>query len=148
VFDLGDFRSDDSFKPVKYGTCPEAFQWGRPGRTFAEAHGIVVAVCVPEPQHQSSRRLQSQRINELLFEEPHGGGAQNDDALLMEPDNPLIGTEVEQRGEVEVLKIRRLGVCRSFHISLWVHSMTPGKESKRHQVLPSAWHSSDKNASL
>jgi hypothetical protein len=36
-----------------------------------------------------------------------------------------------------VLTIRRLGVCRSFHISLWGHSMTPGKESKRHRCQPS-----------
>ena len=58
-----------------------------------------------------------------LLEETHGGSAQNDDALLMEPDDPLIGAEIEQRGEVEVLQIHRLGVWRSFHISLWVHSI-------------------------
>ena len=41
----------------------------------------------------------------------------------MEPDDPLIGAEIEQRGEVEVLDIHRLEVRQSPHISLWVHSI-------------------------
>jgi hypothetical protein len=96
VFDLGDFGPNDPFKPVKYGTCLEAFQGGCPFRAFAQAHGIVVPVCVPEPQHQASRRLESQRVNEFLAQKTHCGSAQNNDALLMEPDDPLIRAEIEQ----------------------------------------------------
>ena len=123
VFDLGDFGSDDSFKPVKHGTCPEAFQRVCPFRAFAQAHGIVVPVCVSKPQHQASRRLESQRVDEFLAQETHRSGAQNDDALLMEADDPLIRAEIEQRGEVEVLEIQRSRVRQSFHINLRVHSI-------------------------
>ena len=123
VFDLGDFGPDNSLKPVKYGPRPEAFQWCGPIRSSAQTHRIVVPVRVPKPQHQASRRLQTQRVNKLLAQETHGGSAQDDDALLVEPDDPVIRAEIEQRGEVEVLDIHRLGVRQSLHISLWVHSI-------------------------
>ena len=110
MFDPGDLGPDNPFKPVKYGTRPEAFQRVCPFGSVAQAHRIVVPVRVPEPQHQASRRLQSQRLNELLAQETHGGRAQDDDALLMEPDDPLIRTEIENLGEVEVLQIHRLMV--------------------------------------
>jgi hypothetical protein len=100
MFDLGDFGPDNAFKPVKYCTYPEAFQWGCPFRSIAQAHRIVIPVCVPEPQHEASRGLKSQRVNEFLPQKTHCGSAQNDDALLMEPDDPLIRAEIEQRGEV------------------------------------------------
>jgi hypothetical protein len=65
------------------------------------------------------------------FRKTHCGSAQNDDALLMEPDDPLIRAEIEQRGEVQVLQIHRLGVRQSFHISLWVHSIDSEETSPR-----------------
>ena len=110
VVDPGNLGPDNPFKPVKYGTGPEAFQRVCPFGSIAQAHRIVVPVRVPEPQHQASRRLQSQCVNELLAQETHRGRAQNDDALLMEADDPLVWTEIENLRKVEVLQIHRLTV--------------------------------------
>jgi hypothetical protein len=123
VFDPGDFGSDNPFKSVKDDTRPEAFQRVRPFGPIAQTHGIVVPVCVSEPQQHASRRLQSQRLNELFAQETYRGGAQNDDALLMKSDDSLIWAEIEQLGEVQVLQIHRLGVRQWCHISLRVHSI-------------------------
>ena len=76
-------------------------------------------------------RLEPQRVDELLAQQAHGRRAQDDDALLVQPDDALIGTEIEHLGEVEVLQIHRLGMRRSFHISLWVHSSDTGETSPR-----------------
>ena len=106
---------------------PEPFERARPLRSVAQTDGIVVPVRVAKPQHQASCCLEPQRVDELLAQQAHGGRAQDDDALLVQPDDALIGAEIENLGEVEVLQIHRLGRRQSFHITLWAHSSDMGR---------------------
>jgi hypothetical protein len=82
----------------------------------------VVPVRVPKPQHQASRRVEPQGVNELLTQQTPGCRAQDDDALFMQPDNALIWTEIENLGEVEMLQIHAFGKRRPFHVCVWAHS--------------------------
>src|SRR2546426_1135462 len=72
---------------------------------------------VTKPQHQASRRVEPQGTDELLTQQTPGGRAQDDDPLLVQPDDALIRPEIENLGKVEALQIRRLGM-RRFHVSL------------------------------
>ena len=108
VFDADDLGADDPFEPVKHGAGAKPLERSRPRGSVAQADGIVVPVGVAEPQHQTPRRLEPQRFDELLAQQAHGGRAQDDHALLVEADDPLIGAEIQHLGEVDVLPMRRL----------------------------------------
>ena len=45
----------------------------------------------------------AERVDELLAQQAHRRRAQDDDALLVQPDDALIRPEIEQLGEVEAL---------------------------------------------
>jgi len=60
----------------------------------------VVPVCIPEAQEQSPRGLDAQRVDEFLAQEAHGRRAEDDDALLVQPDDALIGSEINELREV------------------------------------------------
>jgi hypothetical protein len=122
VFELDDFASNDAFEPVKDDASADPFERTRPLGPVAQTHGIVVPVRVPKPQHQASRRVEPQGVNELLTQQTPGCRAQDDDALFMQPDNALIWTEIENLGEVEMLQIHAFGKRRPFHVCVWAHS--------------------------
>ena len=44
-----------------------------------------------------------ERVDELLSQQAHRGRAQDDDALLVQPDDALIGPEIEELGELQWL---------------------------------------------
>ena len=46
--------------------------------------------------------LAAERIDQLLAEEPHCRCTENDDALLVQADDPLVGMKIEQFGQVEI----------------------------------------------
>jgi hypothetical protein len=64
----------------------------------------MVPVGVSKPQYQTSCRLESQGINELLAQQTLGDRTRSGDALLVE--------------QVEGLQLDRLGMRRFSHISL------------------------------
>jgi hypothetical protein len=117
VFDLDDVGSDDTLEPMKDDSSTNPFKRTRPFGPVAQTDGIVVPVCVSEPKHQTSGRLESQGINELPTQQTHGGRTQNDDALFVQPDDALIRPEIENLSQVEVLK-NRLGMWWFSHINL------------------------------
>ena len=96
MFDLDDLGADDALEPVKDDACPKPFQ----GVAHFDRSRRLTASWYPSAYpNRSIRRLAvsiPKRVNELLSQETHRGGAQNDDALLMQPDDALIGPEVEQ----------------------------------------------------
>jgi len=49
MFELGDFRSDNSFEAVEYGARAQSFNGTRPLGPVSKTDGIVVPICVPEP---------------------------------------------------------------------------------------------------
>src|SRR3954464_5306576 len=76
----------------------------------------MVPVCVPEAQEQSPRRLDAQCVDEFLAQEAHGRRAEEDDPLLVEPDEALIGSEINELREVVGLDLNR--VARRRRVSL------------------------------
>jgi len=55
----------------------------------------VIAVREPEPQQDAASRIAPERVDELLPHEAHRGGAEDHHALLVQPDDPLVGPEIE-----------------------------------------------------
>jgi len=139
VFDLDDVGSDDTLEPMKDDSSTNPFKRTRPFGPIAQTHGIVVPVRVSEPEHQPSRRLESQGINELPAQQTHGGRTQNDDALFVQPDDALIRPEIENLSQVEVLQIDRLGMQWFSHINLWMVGL---REDLRPARLVKIWRSS------
>jgi hypothetical protein len=123
VLDFGDVSPHDAFESVKDRTRTEPLQGVRPIGPIAQTHRIVVPVRVPKPQHQTPGRLKPQGINELFTQQAHCGCAQDDNALLVEPDDALIRAEIEHLAEIQPLQIDRVRMRQPFHIDLWGHSI-------------------------
>jgi hypothetical protein len=100
--------TNDAFEGLKHRTIPNSVHWTRPLRPLAQVHRIVISVGEPESNRDPSGSLKAQRIDQLFAEEAHGRRAQNDDSLLVQSDNPLIGPKVEQFCEVQVPALRRV----------------------------------------
>ena len=114
---LDDLGSDNAFEPWSTGPARSPSRGSAHCRSVAQADGVVVTVRVAKPQHQAPRRLEPERVDELLAQQAHGRRAQDDDALLVQADDALVGAEIQNLAEVDVLPVRRLGVRRLFHVS-------------------------------
>ena len=68
----------------------------------------MVPVCEPEPKQDAPRRLQPERVDELLSHQAHRGRAQDDDSLLVQANDALIRPKIEQFGEVQIVAVRRI----------------------------------------
>ena len=148
VLDLGDLGPHDAFKPVKDGTRPEPFQGVRPVGPVAQTHRIVVPVRIPKPQHQAPRGLESQRVDELLAQQAHGGRAQDDDPLLMQPDDALIWAEIENLGGDPAAPNRSASECGSLFTSdLWRPFYDSATSIQGPSLPPSAGHVPDNSGS-
>jgi hypothetical protein len=107
VIYAANLRTNDAFQGLKHRTRPKAIHGVRPRRPFAQVHGIVVSIGKPEANRQPPGCLEAQRIDQLFAKESHRRRTQNDDTLIVKPDNSLIRTEIEQFREVQVVVIRR-----------------------------------------
>jgi hypothetical protein len=63
----------------------------------------MISIREPEPKQDTPRSAQPEGVDEFLSHEPHRRCAEDDHALLVQPDNALIGPKIEQFGEVEIL---------------------------------------------
>ena len=103
---------------MQHDAGPQPVERSRPVRAVAQADGVVIPVGVAEPQQQAPRRLESQRVDELLAQQAHRRRAEDDDALLVQPDDALIGPKVQELGQIVVLECGRSGRwrrCSTFH---------------------------------
>ena len=116
-------RANDTFEGLKHRTRPNSVQRIRPLRPLTQVHCIVISVGKPESNRYPFGRLEAQSIDQLFAEESHGGRAEDDHALLVQSDNPLIRPKVEQFCEVEILALRR-GVATGVSLHRSSHSMT------------------------
>ena len=130
---LHDLGPHDALEPVKNGAGAQALERARPLRSVAQTHRIVVPVRVAKPQEQAPGRLEPQRIDELLAQQAHRRGAENDDPLLVQADDALIRTKVEDLAKMEVFQIDRLGMRQVFHIGLSVHSIVSPDSIQTHR---------------
>ena len=56
----------------------------------------MVPVGVAKPQEQAPCCFEAERVDEFLAQQPHGRGAEQDDALLVQADDALIRPKIEQ----------------------------------------------------
>ena len=120
VLDAPDVGAHDAFQRMEHCAGPDAVHWAAPIRACPQIDGVVVAVGEPEPKEDAPSGLKPERVDELLSHEAHGGRAQDDDALLVQSNDALIGPKIEQFGEVQRLAVwsraaTRLGLHRSGH---------------------------------
>ena len=106
VFDPDHVGANDPLERMQHGAGAKPLFGAGPCRSVAQTHGIVIAVSETESKQQSSRCLESERVDELFAEQPHGCRAQDDDALFVQPDNALIGTKIQELREMERLDRR------------------------------------------
>jgi hypothetical protein len=66
----------------------------------------VVPVSEPESNRYSSGGLETERIDQLFAEKSHRCRTEDDDALLVQPDDPLIWTKVEQFCQMQIVQMR------------------------------------------
>ena len=71
----------------------------------------MVSVCKPEPKQDAASCLQAERVDELLSHQAHRGRAEDHDALLVQPNNALVGPKIEQLGEVQIVASRRVAAA-------------------------------------
>jgi hypothetical protein len=105
--DPADLHSNDALQCLEHCTRPKPIQWIGPFRPFAQVHRIVVSVGEPESNRKPSGCVEAQRVDQLFAEESHRGRTQDDDPLIVQPDNPLVRTEIEQFCDVEDFVIGR-----------------------------------------
>ena len=147
VLDFRDVSPHDAFESVKDRTRTEPFQGVRPVGPIAQTHRIVVPVRIPKPQHQTPGRLEPQGIDELLAQQAHGGRAEDDNPLLVEPDDALIRAEIEHLAEIQPLQIDRVGLREPFHIDLWRPFYDSATSIQGPSLPPSAGHVPDNTGS-
>ena len=79
----------------------KAVQAIAPFGPIAQTDGIMVAIGKPKSQQEPSRGVRSEGVDQLLVQQPHRGSAENDNALLVKANDPLVGTEIQNFGEME-----------------------------------------------
>ncbi len=102
VLDPGDLRANDAFESVKHRAGSNALDRIGPVRSLAEVDRVVVSVGVPESNRHASGRFESKGIDQLFPQQSHGCRTQDDDTLLVQPDDPFIRAEVQQFREMRI----------------------------------------------
>src|SRR5437879_660233 len=87
VVDADHLCADDSLERMEHRAGAQTLFGTGPIRSVAQAHGVVVSVSKSESKQQSSRRLESERVDELLSQQPHGRGAQDHNTLFVQADD-------------------------------------------------------------
>ncbi len=93
---------NDAFQRVERRTGLEMLDGIRWRQAVAETHRVLVPVGVSEPHQQPPSHLDAESVNQFLPQQAHGRRAQNDDALAVQVDEPLIGLTFEQLGKLKV----------------------------------------------
>ena len=91
----------DSFERVNLRAGTQTIQRIGPCRPIAQTDCVVVPIREAESHQEAAGRLSSQRINQLLSQQAHGGRTKDDDALLMQPNDAFIRPKIEELGELQ-----------------------------------------------
>ena len=78
---------------------------------IAQAHRIVIPVRKAKPHEQAAGRVRPQRVDQLLSQQSHRGRAEDDDALLVEPNDAFIRPKIEQFGELQTVIVHCPQYC-------------------------------------
>jgi hypothetical protein len=105
MLDAADVHTHDTFESLQHRAGTNTFDWIGPLRSLSQIHCVVVTVGESESKRHSFGRLYSQRIDQLLAKKAHCRRAQDDDTLIVQPDDPFIRPEVEELGQMQILVI-------------------------------------------
>ena len=101
-------HANDAFQCLKHRSGANPIERIGPLRAFSQVHGIVVSIGEAESDRNPSGCVETQRVDQLLAEQPHGGCTEDDNPLLVQSDDPLVRTKIEQFREVQVPSFRRV----------------------------------------
>jgi len=90
-----DVRVHDALDSVERGAQRTPSR-GSPTELGPQIDGVVVAATESEPDEQPASHLDADRRNEFAPQHTEGRGADQEDALFVEPDYALIGPELEK----------------------------------------------------
>ena len=93
--------SHDALERVHGGAGPQSVHRIRPGGSIAQTDRVVIAIGETEAHEKAARRLRPQRVDQLLPKQSHSRRAEDDDPLLVEPDDAFVRTEFEQFGQLQ-----------------------------------------------
>ena len=99
-------RTHDALQRVQDRARAETLERVAPLEPLAEIDGIVVAVGVPEPHQQAPGDVAPEGVDQLLAQQPHRRRAENHHALLVQPDDAEVRTEVQEFGQLQPLELR------------------------------------------
>jgi hypothetical protein len=100
--------TNDAFERLQRRSGKNPVQSIGPFRALSQIHRIVVSVGEAESNRRPPACLRTQRIDQLLAEKAHVRCTEDDDALLVQSDDPLIRPKVEPFREVQVPALRRV----------------------------------------
>ena len=103
MHELADDGANNPLEGLEHRARPHSLNGIGPVRVFAEIHRVVISVGEPEPNRYPPGRLETQRIDQLFAKESHRRRADDDDTLIVQPDNPLVRPKIEQFCEVQVV---------------------------------------------
>src|SRR5207244_3901144 len=104
-FDRSELDLHDSLEGVHHRTCPEGVDAAAACRSITQAHRIVIAVSESKPHQETACGLEAQCVDEFLSYKPHRRRTQNDHPLLVQADDAIVGTKVEQFGQVQAVDV-------------------------------------------
>ena len=76
----------------------------------------MIAIRITKAQKEASCRFKSQGVDELFAQQAHGGRAQDDDTLLVQPDDAQIGPKIEHLRKIEMLQSQGLGIRQAMAV--------------------------------
>jgi hypothetical protein len=97
-----DVRVHDALDPVERGAQADPVERIGPLDFGPKVDGVVVAAGESEPDEQPASHVDAARRNELAPEHAEGRGADQEDALFVEPDYALVGPDLEKVRQPEV----------------------------------------------
>jgi hypothetical protein len=106
VLDAANVDANDPLECVQCRTGTKAIDRRTPVGACAQIDRVVVAVGKAESQQYAARRFDAERVDELLAHETHRRRAEDHHALLVQPDDPLIGAKIQQLGQVKLAAVR------------------------------------------
>src|SRR4051794_31010542 len=77
---------------------------------IAQADGVVVPIGETEAHQEAASRFRPERIDQFLSQQAHGGRAEDDHSLLVEPNDALIGPKVEELRQLQTAIVHRLTI--------------------------------------
>jgi len=125
VGQLDDLGADNPLEPVQHDAGTQTFKGSGPPRSIAQAHRIVVPICVAKAQKQTPGGLEPEGVDDFLPHQAHRGRAQEDDTLFMQANDPLIRLKIQELSEMVRFDDSFGGDGRfSFHANQPVHFMS------------------------